>query len=103
MAHPTTTSIDIRGALRGAITATVLAAIVLLPSFTLHLERAGARTTIVPNWSTLVWGCLAVFVVQLLRPLLLPRLPTVKLPSLPSFEPGRHRVLMLAVLVAAVA
>ncbi|MGB6100583.1 MAG: high-affinity branched-chain amino acid ABC transporter permease LivM [Comamonas sp.] len=103
MAHPTTTSVDIRGALRGAITATVLAAIVLLPSFTLHLERAGARTTIVPNWPTLVWGCLAVFVVQLLRPLLLPRLPSVKLPSLPSFEPGRHRVLMLAVLVAAVA
>lgn len=39
---------------------------------------------------------------QLLRPLLLPRFPTIKLPSLPSFEPGQHRVLVLAVLVAAV-
>ncbi|QXL84548.1 high-affinity branched-chain amino acid ABC transporter permease LivM [Comamonas sp. NLF-1-9] len=98
----TASSTDVRGALRGAIVATVLAAIVLLPSFTLHLERAGARTTLVPNWSTLLWGCLAVFVVQFLRPLVFPRLPTLKLPALPSFEPGQHRVLVLAVLMAAV-
>ncbi|WP_024537444.1 high-affinity branched-chain amino acid ABC transporter permease LivM [Comamonas badia] len=97
-----TASTDLRTALRGAITATLLAAIVLLPSFTLHLERAGARTVIIPNWPTLVWGCLAVFAVQLLRPLLLPRLPAFSLPRLPSFEPGQHKVLMLAVLVAAV-
>ena len=97
-----TTSFDLRAALLGAISATVLAAIVLLPSFTLHLERAGARTTISPHWSTLAWGCLAVFLVQLLKPLLAPRLPAVKLPSLPSFAPGQHRLLMLAVLVTAV-
>ncbi len=97
-----TTTIDLRAALRGAITATLLAAIVLLPSFTLHLERAGARTLIAPNWPTLVWGCLAVFVVQLLRPLLLPRLPAFSLPRLPSFEPGQHKALMLAVLIIAV-
>ncbi|MCZ2104035.1 MAG: high-affinity branched-chain amino acid ABC transporter permease LivM [Comamonadaceae bacterium] len=102
MATTTAAPPDLRGALRGAITATVLAAIVLLPSFTLHLERAGARTNIAPHWSTLLWGCLAVFVVQLLRPLVLPRLPAVRLPSLPSFEPAQHRVLMLAILVAAV-
>ncbi|QEA12168.1 high-affinity branched-chain amino acid ABC transporter permease LivM [Comamonas flocculans] len=98
----TAPSTDVRGALRGAIVATVLAAIVLLPSFTLHLERAGARTTLAPSWSTLLWGCLAVFVVQFLRPLLFPRLPTLKMPALPSFEPGQHRVLVLVVLMIAV-
>ena len=88
--------------LRRAFVATALAAIVVLPIFTLHLERAGARTTIVPEWRTLVWGCLAVFVVQLLRPLLLARLPRVSLPRLPSLEPGQHRVLLLVVLLLAV-
>ena len=88
--------------LRRALVATVLAAIVVLPIFTLHLERAGARTTIVPEWSTLAWGCLAVFLVQLLRPLLFARLPRVSLPRLPSFEPGQHRILLFVVLMMAV-
>ena len=97
--HATTSFFSV---LKDALIATALAAIVVLPIFTLHLERTGARTMVVPDWSTLAWGCLAVFVVQMLRPLLRNRLPRVRLPSLPQVNPGQHKVLMLVVLVLAV-
>ncbi len=85
---------------RDALIATALAAIVLLPVFTLHLERAGTRTLIVPEWRTLLWGCLAVFVVQMLRPLLAKR-PRMALPSLPQASAGQRKVLLIAVLLLA--
>ncbi len=85
--------------LRHAFVSAFLAAIVVLPIFTLHLERAGARTIIVPEWRTLLWGCLAVFVVQLLRPLFMQRL---SLPSLPQLAPRQHNGLLLAALMIAV-
>ena len=88
--------------LRHAFISALLAAIVVLPIFTLHLERAGVRTIIVPEWSTLLWGCLAVFVVQLLRPMVLPRLPRIALPRLPAFAPAQHKGLLLAALMIAV-
>ena len=88
--------------LRNALIATLLAAVVILPIFTLHLERAGMRTIIVPEWRTLAWGCLAVFVVQLLRPLLARRLPRISLPSLPQAAPGQRKVLILVALMIAV-
>ena len=87
--------------LKNALIATALAAIVVLPIFTLHLERAGTRTIIVPEWSTLLWGCLAVFVVQLLRPLLAPRLPRFALPRLPQAAPGQRKVLIFVALMLA--
>ena len=87
--------------LKNALIATFLAAIVVLPIFTLHLERAGTRTIIVPEWRTLLWGCLAVFVVQLLRPLLGARLPKLSLPSLPQAAPGQRKVLIFVALMIA--
>jgi len=88
--------------LRHAFISAFLAAIVVLPIFTLHLERAGVRTIIVPEWPVLLWGCLAVFVAQLLRPMLLPRLPRIAMPRLPEFAPAQHKGLVLAVLMIAV-
>jgi len=87
--------------LRHAFVATVLAAIVLLPVFTLHLQRAGVRTVIAPEWRTLLWGCLAVFVVQLLRPLIAPRLPKFTLPSLPQVSGGQRKVWVFVALMLA--
>jgi len=87
--------------LRHAFVATVLAAIVLLPVFTLHLQRAGVRTVIAPEWRTLLWGCLAVFVVQLLRPLIAPRLPRFTLPSLPQVSGGQRKVWIFVALMLA--
>lgn len=90
-------------ALKNALIATLLAAVVVLPIFTLRLERAGARTIIVPEWRTLLWGCLAVFVVQLLRPFIGVRLPKLSPPSLPQAAPGQRKVLLFVVLMIAVA
>jgi len=92
-----------KDAVKSACIATLLAAIVVLPIFTLHLERAGLRTTIVPEWRTLAWGCLAVFVVQLLRPLLAARLrlPRLRLPDLPQPTPALRRALVFAALLLA--
>ena len=55
---------------RDALIATVMTAIVVTPVFSLHLERAGMRTNIVPDWRWTIWACIAVFVVQMLKPLL---------------------------------
>jgi len=88
-------------ALKNALIATLLAAVVVLPIFTLHLERAGVRTIIVPEWRTLLWGCLAVFVVQLLRPLLAPRRPRIALPRLPQVAPSHRKALIFAALMLA--
>ncbi|MGD9773176.1 high-affinity branched-chain amino acid ABC transporter permease LivM [Diaphorobacter sp.] len=87
--------------LKNALIATALAAIVVLPIFTLHLERAGTRTIIVPEWSTLLWGCLAVFVAQLLRPLVAPKLPRFALPRLARAAPGQRKVLIFVALMLA--
>jgi len=92
-------------AFKNACMATLLAAIVVLPVFTLHLERAGLRTNVVPQWQTLVWGCLTVFVVQLLRPWLATlwqRLPSP--PTLPqvAIPPKQRRALLFAALLLAV-
>ena len=74
-----------------ALTATVLTAVVVTPIFGLHLERAGMRTVIQQNWSSVAWACLLVFVVQMLRPLLprsSVRLPRFQLPALPARQRG---------------
>jgi len=94
-------------AFKNAFFATLLAAIVLLPIFTLHLERAGVRTHIVMQWQPLAWGCLAVFIVQLLRPLLAAPWAgawAAHRPSLPRFALGTHQrqILLFATLLLAV-
>ncbi|GAA4003011.1 high-affinity branched-chain amino acid ABC transporter permease LivM [Comamonas faecalis] len=96
------TSPTLAGAFKGALIATVLAAIVVLPIFTLHLQRAGVRTIIVPEWRTLVFGCLAVFAVQMLRPFLSGRMPRVPWPTLPRLSAGQHQGMLLVVVLLAV-
>ncbi len=86
-----------------ALTATVLTAVVVTPIFGLHLERAGMRTVIQQNWSSVAWACLLVFVVQMLRPLLprsSVRLPRFQLPALPARQRG---IWIAAALLLAVA
>lgn len=78
-------------ALKNALIATLLAAVVVLPIFTLHLERAGVRTIIVPEWRTLLWGCLAVFVVQLLRRCSRPGCPASRCPACRRWRPATAR------------
>ncbi|RGE46898.1 high-affinity branched-chain amino acid ABC transporter permease LivM [Comamonas testosteroni] len=86
---------------RDALIATVMTAIVVAPVFSLHLERAGMRTNIVPDWRWTIWACIAVFVVQMLKPLLAGKLPKVSLPALPEVKSGTRNVIIFVVLMMA--
>ena len=88
-------------ALRDALIATVMTAIVVTPIFSLHLERAGVRTIITPDWSMTGWACLAIFVVQMLKPLLAGKLPSLSLPALPQMKSGTRNVVIFVVLMMA--
>ncbi|PZP58985.1 MAG: high-affinity branched-chain amino acid ABC transporter permease LivM [Delftia acidovorans] len=88
--------------LRDALIATVMTAVVVTPIFGLHLERAGTRTIINPDWTVVAWACALVFLVQLLRPLIAAKMPKVSLPSLPQARPSHRNGLMLAALLIAV-
>jgi branched-chain amino acid transport system permease protein len=88
-------------ALRDALISTVMTAIVVAPIFSLHLERAGSRTVITPDWRMTAWACLAVFVVQMLKPLLAGRLPRVKLPALPEVKSRTRNVMIFVALMLA--
>lgn len=91
-----------RQTLRHALIATVLTALVVLPIFGLHLERAGIRTVIAAQWNMVLWACAIVFTGQMLRPWLarlVPRGPSFAIPTLSS----RQRTsLMTVVLMLAV-
>lgn len=88
-------------ALRDALIATVMTAIVVTPIFSLHLERAGVRTVIAPDWSMTGWACLAIFVVQMLKPLVAGKLPTLNLPAVPQMKSGTRNVVIFVVLMMA--
>ena len=51
----------LRQTIRHALISTVLTALVVIPIFSLHLERSGIRTVIAPQWSTVLWACALVF------------------------------------------
>ena len=85
-----------------ALLAALVTALVVTPIFGLHLERAGMRTTLAPQWDYVIWGCVIVFFWQLVRPAMRGVTRTWSLPALPSV-PERHRNgLILAVLLFAV-
>jgi len=88
-------------ALRDALIATVMTAIVVTPIFSLHLERAGVRTVIAPDWSMTGWACLAIFVVQMLKPLFAGKLPKLNLPAVPQMKSGTRNVVIFVVLMMA--
>ena len=105
MASPTSATHMLRSGLRDALIATVLTALVTVPIFGLHLERAGTRTVIVPEWTTVAWACALVFLVQLLRPWLargIARVPHLQRPQMPALSGLQRQGLLLAVLMVAV-
>ena len=88
-------------AFRDALIASVMTAIIVAPVFSLHLERAGMRTNIVPDWRWTIWACIAVFVVQMLKPLLAGKMPKVNMPALPQMKSGTRNVVVFVVLMMA--
>ena len=92
----------LRQAIRHALISTVLTALVVIPIFSLHLERSGIRTIIAPEWSTVLWACSLVFIVQMLRPWLGKLMPRLPWPQLPAATGRQRQVLMLVALMVAV-
>ncbi|MEF9948484.1 MAG: high-affinity branched-chain amino acid ABC transporter permease LivM, partial [Comamonas sp.] len=86
---------------RDALIATVMTAIVVTPVFSLHLERAGMRTEIAPDWRWTIWACVIVFIGQMLKPLLTGKMPKVNLPAMPKMKSGTRNVVIFVVLMMA--
>ena len=86
---------------RDALIATVMTAIVVTPVFSLHLERAGMRTQIAPDWRWTIWACVIVFIGQMLKPLLTGKMPKVSLPAMPQMKSGTRNVVIFVVLMMA--
>ncbi|MFW8564897.1 high-affinity branched-chain amino acid ABC transporter permease LivM [Orrella sp. 11846] len=86
---------DWRQNFTGAISAAIITALLIMPIFGFRLERIGSKTIVNPDWAFLIWGCLAVFVVQLFRPALKQyvswKAPTIVLPALGG---ARHKNLV---------
>ena len=89
--------------LKNAIFATAVTAILAVPIFGLNLVRQGMNTVIETDWTVVMWGCLAVFLVQLVRPFLLKKtgLNAVKLPQWPTFSPRTINFIILFVVIGA--
>ena len=92
----------LRQTIRHALISTVLTALVVIPIFSLHLERSGMRTVIVPQWTTVLWACVLVFIVQMLRPWLSKLMPRLPWPQLPATTGRQRNVLMLIALMIAI-
>ncbi|MEG0922283.1 MAG: high-affinity branched-chain amino acid ABC transporter permease LivM [Comamonas sp.] len=87
---------------KNALISAVLAALVVLPIFGLHLERKGGRNYIEPHWNLVIWGFLIVLVLQLIKPMLVKQMTRIKAPSLPAINSNTRILLMWLVIVAAV-
>lgn len=85
-----------------ALIAALLAAVVLTPIFGLPLTRQGIRMVLTPDWSVVLWGSAAVFVVQLLHPWLARLFGRIHLPAVPAPSAKRSPWLWAAVIVLAI-
>ncbi len=86
-----------------ALGAAVITALLVGPVFGLRLERMGARTVIDPQWDKVLWACLAVFLVQLVRPWIAAQTTRrIPWPTLPAISERHRRLLLVVVLLVAV-
>ncbi|QMV75761.1 high-affinity branched-chain amino acid ABC transporter permease LivM [Comamonas piscis] len=89
--------------LKNAIISAVLAALVVVPIFGLHLERKGGQNYIEPHWNLVIWGFVIVLVLQLIKPMLGKHMARVQAPRLPAVSARMRMTLMWLVIVAAIA
>ncbi|GAB2711664.1 MULTISPECIES: high-affinity branched-chain amino acid ABC transporter permease LivM [Comamonas] len=88
---------------KNAIISAVLAALVVMPIFGLHLERKGGQNYIEPHWNLVIWGFVIVLVLQLIKPLLGKHMARVQAPRLPEVSTRMRMTLLWLVIVAAIA
>jgi len=89
--------------IKNAIISAVLAALVVVPIFGLHLERKGGQNYIEPHWNLVIWGFVIVLVLQLIKPLLGKHMARVHAPRLPEVSSRMRMTLLWLVIVAAIA
>ncbi|MCD2166877.1 high-affinity branched-chain amino acid ABC transporter permease LivM [Comamonas koreensis] len=89
--------------IKNAIISAVLAALVVVPIFGLHLERKGGQNYIEPHWNLVIWGFVIVLVLQLIKPLLGKHMARVQAPRLPEVSSRMRMTLLWLVIVAAIA
>lgn len=89
--------------LRNAVFATAVTLILAVPIFGLKLTRQGMTTVIETNWTIIMWGCLVVFLVQMLHPLIIKKtgISQFKLPQWPALPPKKINFLILFVVIGA--
>ena len=88
---------------KNAIISAVLAALVVMPIFGLHLERKGGQNYIEPHWNLVIWGFVIVLVLQLIKPLLGKHMARVQAPRLPEVSTRMRMTLLWLMIVAAIA
>ncbi len=87
---------------KNALISALLAALVVLPIFGLHLERKGGVSYIEPHWSLVIWGFLIVLLLQLIKPMLAKKMAHIKAPALPAMNHRTRMLVLWLVIVAAV-
>lgn len=91
--------------LKNAFFSTALTAILAVPIFGLSLTRKGIHTVLESNMSVVAWGCLAVFLFQMLvRPLLQKKggMQYLRTPRLPSLSQKHLNIVLWFVIAVAV-
>ncbi|HNU11330.1 MAG TPA: high-affinity branched-chain amino acid ABC transporter permease LivM [Rubrivivax sp.] len=93
----------LRARLGPALIAALMSVVLIAPIFGLKLQRVGARTVLAPHWDFVLWGALAVFAWQLLRPAAALATGGLRLPTLPEFSARRHPLVLALILLLAFA
>ena len=89
---------------KNAIFASIMAGIIVAPVFGLQIVRQGMTSTIQPEWDMILYGMLAVFLFQMVRPIfgraLGGRTKKVSLPTLT--DKGRRIIISILIAIALV-
>lgn len=87
--------------LKNAVAAAILTAILTTPLLGLQLQLEGYRVVLNAHWTPVLIAVLAVFLFQLVKPLLARGTASVRLPTLPRLVPRQQRYGLLVLLAVA--
>ncbi|MDR2990978.1 MAG: high-affinity branched-chain amino acid ABC transporter permease LivM, partial [Burkholderiaceae bacterium] len=89
-------------ALKNAVLAAILTAVLTVPILGLQLQLQGYHVTLAPNWRPVWIAVAAVFLFQLFKPWLAGAKKAVKLPSLPALGANWQRTIIWVLLAVGV-
>ncbi|CAM5791751.1 high-affinity branched-chain amino acid ABC transporter permease LivM [Castellaniella caeni] len=88
---------------KNSLIAAVLAGVIIAPVYGLQILRKGQETYLQPDWKMIIGGMLAVFLIQMLRPLLKRKSGAPTRLKLPAFsDKTRHKAIIVLILFALV-